>query len=249
MFPKNARSGASLAAVAVLCCVGCAAFAARAGEINELHTALTVEQDYDSNIFFTDKDPTGSGITIIRPALSYENHGTLGLHPAVRVPLRAPLLVGEQALGHRPRHRRRHLAQDLPAHHDLRERELPAPRRAPRDPRLGHRDDAGERPGAGRGGRPAGTAGRGRDPGHRPRPGHFWRPPGAHAAARARGLRRPLVGRLPRRQQRPQHAARSQRLVRRAPPSPTCSRRSTGRHSACRATTPTSPTRSATRSW
>jgi hypothetical protein len=58
--------------------VCCAAFAARAGEINELHTAVTVEQDYDSNIFFTDKDPTGSAITIIRPALSYENHGTLG---------------------------------------------------------------------------------------------------------------------------------------------------------------------------
>ena len=75
MSPKNARSGASLAAVAVLCCT---ALAARAGEMDQLRPEVTVEQDYDSNIFLVDKDPQGSAVTIIRPALNFENYGTLG---------------------------------------------------------------------------------------------------------------------------------------------------------------------------
>jgi len=75
LSPKNARSGASLAAVALLCC---AALSARAGEVTEVRTELTVEQDYDSNIFLTDTNEKGSAITILRPALVFDNTGTLG---------------------------------------------------------------------------------------------------------------------------------------------------------------------------
>jgi hypothetical protein len=75
LFPKNAPSGGSLAAVALLCC---AALVARAGEKTELHTSVEVEQDYDSNIFYDNNNEVDSGITIIRPSLSLENHGTLG---------------------------------------------------------------------------------------------------------------------------------------------------------------------------
>ena len=75
MSPKNARSGASLAIVALLCC---AAFAARAGERTEVRTELTVEQDYDSNIFLTPSNEQGSPITLLRPSLVFENTGTLG---------------------------------------------------------------------------------------------------------------------------------------------------------------------------
>jgi hypothetical protein len=74
LFPKNARSGASLAAVALLCC---AALAARAGEKNQIVPELTIEQDYDSNVFLQ-TDARGSALTIIRPALAFENVGTLG---------------------------------------------------------------------------------------------------------------------------------------------------------------------------
>ena len=75
MFPKNVPSGAKLAAFVLLCC---AAFAARAGEKTELRTQVTVEQGYDTNIFYTTDDPTGSATTIIRPTLNFENTGTLG---------------------------------------------------------------------------------------------------------------------------------------------------------------------------
>ena len=75
MFPKNVRSGASLAAFVLLCC---AAFAARAGEKTDVTTSISVEQQYDSNIFYTTSDKTGSGITVIRPSLNIENSGSLG---------------------------------------------------------------------------------------------------------------------------------------------------------------------------
>lgn len=75
MFPNNARSGASLATVALLCCV---ALAARAGEKTGVSADLLVEQDYDSNIFGQPTNEQGSPITIVRPALHLENTGTLG---------------------------------------------------------------------------------------------------------------------------------------------------------------------------
>jgi hypothetical protein len=75
LFPKNVRSGASLAAFVLLCC---AAFAARAGETTEVKTEVSVDQGYDSNIFYTTTDPKGSATTTIRPSLSIENNGTLG---------------------------------------------------------------------------------------------------------------------------------------------------------------------------
>jgi len=72
---KNAHSGASLALVALLCS---AAAAVRAGETTQITTNLTVEQDWDSNVFYKEKDPNSSALTIVRPALTIENHGTLG---------------------------------------------------------------------------------------------------------------------------------------------------------------------------
>ena len=75
MFPKNVRSGASLAGFVLLCC---AALAARGGEKTELRTHLSVEQGYDNNIFYETHDPNGSATTVIRPSLYFENVGTLG---------------------------------------------------------------------------------------------------------------------------------------------------------------------------
>ena len=75
MFLKNALSGASLAAVALLCSF---ALSARAGEIDELQLNLVTEQDYDSNVFALETNPIGSAVTIVRPSISYENSGTLG---------------------------------------------------------------------------------------------------------------------------------------------------------------------------
>ncbi len=75
MFPKNARSGASLA----LLCLCCAAGVARAeGEETHLNLDLTVEQDYDSNVFARENDPIGSAVTIVRPSIGLESYGTLG---------------------------------------------------------------------------------------------------------------------------------------------------------------------------
>jgi hypothetical protein len=75
LFPKNVLSGASLATVALLCCV---AFAARAGEQTDLDLDLLVEQDYDSNIFAQESNTQGSPVTVVRPALRLENTGTFG---------------------------------------------------------------------------------------------------------------------------------------------------------------------------
>ncbi len=75
MFPKNALSGASLAAVAFLCSL---ALCARAGERNELAMDLLVEQDYDSNVLALESKPIGSAVTTVRPSIGYENTGTLG---------------------------------------------------------------------------------------------------------------------------------------------------------------------------
>jgi hypothetical protein len=72
---KNVRSGASLALLALLCC---AAPAVRAGETTEITTDLTVENDYDSNILFKENNPRGSAITIVRPEIHLDDHGTLG---------------------------------------------------------------------------------------------------------------------------------------------------------------------------
>jgi hypothetical protein len=78
LFPKNARSGASLALALLLCL---APALARSGEKDEIHPSLIVEQDYDSNIFNvpnTDPNKKGSPVTIIRPTLALETNGTLG---------------------------------------------------------------------------------------------------------------------------------------------------------------------------
>ena len=242
MFPKNARSGASLAAVAVLCC---AAFAARAGEMNELRTEVSVEQDYDSNIFYRDKDPIGSAITIIRPALNFENRGTLG-HTQLYGFLSEHVYWSESKL----------TGIDRGFGGDLSRRIFPRTtifatgsyqRLAAhaRDPRPEHRHDAGRQPGAGRDGHHAGPADRGLDPQRRPRPGHLRRPPGAHAAARARGVAAARTRSTTSRTTRASTACAIARAGTAGRPSPTCSRRSTGPRSPCRATTPTSPTRSA----
>ena len=75
MSRKNARSGASLALVTLLCC---AAQAVRAGETTQVTADLTVENDYDSNVTYSENNPRGSAITIVRPELKIENQGTLG---------------------------------------------------------------------------------------------------------------------------------------------------------------------------
>ncbi len=75
MFPKNALSGASLAAVAFLCSL---APVTRAGEKSEVQLSLLVEQDYDSNVLALEHDPIGSAVTIVRPSIAYDNSGTLG---------------------------------------------------------------------------------------------------------------------------------------------------------------------------
>ena len=75
MFPKNALSGASLAAVALLCCV---ALRARAGEKTDVDLDLTVEQDYDSNVFAREHDTIGSAVTIVRPTLAFQSESPLG---------------------------------------------------------------------------------------------------------------------------------------------------------------------------
>jgi hypothetical protein len=77
LFPKNARSGVSLA-LALLLLVP---LFARAGEKAEIRPAILIEQDYDSNIFSVpNNDPIlkGSPVTIIRPSLNFEDWGTLG---------------------------------------------------------------------------------------------------------------------------------------------------------------------------
>ena len=75
MSRKNGRSGASLALVAFLCC---AAPVARAGETTQITTDLTVENDYDSNVLYQEHNPHGSAVTIVRPEIHIDNHGTLG---------------------------------------------------------------------------------------------------------------------------------------------------------------------------
>ena len=80
MFPKNARSGAS-AGLALAALLLALAPAVRAGEKDELHASVVVEQDYDSNIFSlpsNDKNLKGSPLTVVRPSLGWENNGTLG---------------------------------------------------------------------------------------------------------------------------------------------------------------------------
>jgi hypothetical protein len=77
LFPKNARSGASLALALLSLC--CAAAVARAeGEETHLNLDLTVEQDYDSNVFTRERDEIGSAVTIVRPSIGLESYGTLG---------------------------------------------------------------------------------------------------------------------------------------------------------------------------
>jgi len=79
LFPKNARSGASLALAALSLCLAPAL--ARAGEKAEIRPSIIVEQDYDDNIFNVpngDPNHKGSPITIIRPTLNLESNGTLG---------------------------------------------------------------------------------------------------------------------------------------------------------------------------
>lgn len=75
MFPKNVLSGASLAAVALLCSV---AASANAGEKSELNLDLSVEQRYDSNVFLLPSNPIGSAVTTVRPSAKFANYGTLG---------------------------------------------------------------------------------------------------------------------------------------------------------------------------
>jgi hypothetical protein len=79
LSPKNARSGASaLVALALLLLL---ASPALAGEKSELRPEVTVEQDYDTNIFLLpDASPNkkGSPVTIVRPSLYLEEDGTLG---------------------------------------------------------------------------------------------------------------------------------------------------------------------------
>jgi len=72
---KNARSGASLALATLLCC---AAPLARAGETTQVLADLTVENDWDSNVFYKETNPTSSVITIVRPELMLDNRGSLG---------------------------------------------------------------------------------------------------------------------------------------------------------------------------
>ena len=76
MFPKNARSGASLALLVFLCC--CGALRAGAAEKTELNLDLLVEQDYDSNVFALPKNPIGSAVTTVRPSIGLESISTLG---------------------------------------------------------------------------------------------------------------------------------------------------------------------------
>ena len=79
MFPKNARSGASLALTLVALCAPLAAIAA---DKTSLEPDIVVEQDWDSNIFETTNNPQGSMVTIVRPALRFSDVGETGFFRA-----------------------------------------------------------------------------------------------------------------------------------------------------------------------
>ena len=81
MFPNNARSGASLALVALACaCFGAArrAAAESGADRTALQPDITVEQQWNSNIFSLDHDEKHSPVTIVRPNLTFLNDGELG---------------------------------------------------------------------------------------------------------------------------------------------------------------------------
>lgn len=80
-FPKNARSGASLALVALACACLCAArhAAAESGaDRTYLEPDLVVEQQWNSNIFSAESNKEHSPVTIVRPSLAFLNEGELG---------------------------------------------------------------------------------------------------------------------------------------------------------------------------
>lgn len=80
-FPKSARSGVSLALVALagLClCAPRRAGAEAGADKTSLQPDLTVEQQWNSNIFAAESDEEHSLVTIVRPSLTFLNEGELG---------------------------------------------------------------------------------------------------------------------------------------------------------------------------
>ena len=199
MFPKNARSGASLAAALALFC--CAALCARASEKTDVSLALLVEQDYDSNVLLLHDDPIGSAVTIVRPSIGYREHRHARLGPPEGWLSSHTFWERDEAERSRPRLERRLRPHAAAAPGAVRERQLPA-RRA-RTPRFARRNVVTISGGA--------RAHRARPSSRRDRSspasvpnvdlgqGEFGARVLAHAPEQAVAERRSVLGRLPRR--------------------------------------------------